>query len=256
MKIQFLGAHNCESQETRLVSLLVDDVLALDAGGLTSGLSLSAQLKLKAILLTHQHFDHIRDIPTLGMNLFLRRASVNIYSIPLVFDILKTYLLNDKVYTNFLERPASKPTFRFMALEPLKPVQIEGYSVLAVPVIHSHTAVGYQIASQDGKALFFTGDTGPGLAEYWPQVSPQLLITEVTASNRYDNFGRGSGHLTPNLLKQELVSFQKLKGYLPQVATVHMSPDLEAEIASELATVAEELNTTIIVAHEGMELCL
>ncbi len=71
MKVQFLGAHNCESLETRLVSLLVDDVLALEAGGLTSGLSFVAQLKLKGILLTHDHYDHIRDIPMLGMNLSL-----------------------------------------------------------------------------------------------------------------------------------------------------------------------------------------
>ena len=253
VKIRFLGAHNCESQETRLVSLLVDDVLALDAGGLTSGLSFSAQLKLKAVLLTHQHFDHIRDIPTLAMNFFLRRASINIYSIPPVFDTLKAYFLNDKLYPNFLELPASKPTLRFTALEPLKPVQIEGYSILAVPVSHSQSAVGYQITSHDGQALFYTGDTGPGLTECWQQVSPQLLITEVTASSRYDDFGRESGHLTPNLLKQELIVFRKLKGYLPKVATVHMNPDLEAEIARELAAMAEELHATIALAHEGME---
>ena len=33
MKIQLLGAHNCESQNTKLVSLLIDDSLVLDAGG-------------------------------------------------------------------------------------------------------------------------------------------------------------------------------------------------------------------------------
>jgi len=256
VKVRFLGAHNCESQDTRLVSLLIDDVLALDAGGLTSGLSFSAQLKLKAILLTHQHFDHIRDIPTIAMNLFLHRASIDIYSIPPVFDTLKTHFLDDKLYPNFLERPRSRPTLRFTVLEPLKPVQIEGYSVLAVPVSHSQSAVGYQIVSHDGKAFFFTGDTGPGLAECWQHISPQLLITEVTATSRYDDFGRESGHLTPSLLKQELIEFQKLKGYLPKVTTVHMNPDLETEIATELAAVAEELHATIALAHEGMELRL
>ena len=256
MKVRFLGAHNCESQETRLVSLLVDDVLALDAGGLTSGLSFSAQLKLKAVLLTHEHYDHIRDIPTLAINLYLRRASINIYSLSPVADVLKTYLLNDKLYPNFLERPVSAPTLRFTALEPLKPVPIEGYSVMAVPVKHSPFSVGYQITSPDGQVLFFTGDAGPGLAEYWPHVSPQLLITEVTGPRRLDDPMRGSGHLTPNLLKAELIAFRGLKGYLPRVATVHMSPHLEAEIATELAAVAEELHATITVAHEGMELRL
>ncbi len=48
MKVQILGAHNCESQELRLVSILVDDSLVLDAGGLTSSLSFAEQIKINA----------------------------------------------------------------------------------------------------------------------------------------------------------------------------------------------------------------
>jgi len=69
MKIRFLGAHNYETKDTRLVSLLIDDVLAIDVGGLSSSLSFEEQCKIKAVLLTHQHYDHVRDIPTLAMNL-------------------------------------------------------------------------------------------------------------------------------------------------------------------------------------------
>ena len=36
MKIRFLGVHNIESDKAKLLSILIDDVLALDAGGLTS----------------------------------------------------------------------------------------------------------------------------------------------------------------------------------------------------------------------------
>ena len=94
MNIQVLGAHNCESQDSKFVSLLVDDILAIDAGGLTSSLSFSAQQKLKAILLTHRHYDHIRDIPAIAMNLFLRNASITVYSTQPVYDALTTHLLN------------------------------------------------------------------------------------------------------------------------------------------------------------------
>lgn len=68
MKVQILGAHNAETKEARLVSLLIDDILAIDAGGLTSTLSLAAQQRIRTILITHHHFDHIRDLVTLGMN--------------------------------------------------------------------------------------------------------------------------------------------------------------------------------------------
>lgn len=63
MRIRFLGAHNTETLTTRLSGLLVDQALALDAGSLTASLTLSQQLSLKGVLLTHQHYDHIRDIP-------------------------------------------------------------------------------------------------------------------------------------------------------------------------------------------------
>jgi cAMP phosphodiesterase len=256
MKVQFLGAHSCESQETRLVSLLVDDVLALEAAGLTSSLSFAAQLKLKGILLTHGHYDHIRDIPMLGMNLSLSAASVGIYSITLVYDALTAHLLNDELYPNYFRRPRSNPVFKFTTVEPLKTFQIESYTVLAVPVSHSVLTVGYQITAADGKTMFCAGDTGPGLSDCWKWISPQLIIIEVTAPNKLDDLCRRSGHLTPNLLRQELVVFRELRGYLPQIVTVHMSPMLEEEIRPEITVVAKDLNCQITLGYEGMELRL
>ncbi len=256
MNIQVLGAHNCESQNSKFPCLLIDDVLAVDAGGLTSSLSFPAQQRLKAILLTHKHYDHIRDIPALAMNLFLHGASINVYSIQSVYDALSTNLLDGRLYPNFLEKPEQEPVVKFTIVEPLKTEQIEGYSILPVPVNHGDSAVGYQVTSSDGKVMFYTGDTGPGLTNCWQHISPQLLIIEVTASNGYEEFGKESGHLTPSLLKQELASFQRIRGYLPEVVVVHMNPGLEKEIEVEVAAVAGALNNSIALGYEGMQLHL
>jgi ribonuclease BN (tRNA processing enzyme) len=256
MNIRFLGAHACEWQKTRLISLLIDDVLAIDAGALTSSLSIEAQQKIKAILLTHQHYDHIRDIPTIAINLFLNGGTIKVYSIPAVFDVLARHLLNDEIYPDFRQKPAYNPTISFTIIEPHQAEQIEGYTVLAVPVNHNAPAVGYQVTSADGQAVFYTGDTSPGLANCWRYVSPQLLISEVTASDRYTEWAAKSGHLTPSLLKQELVSFQEVNGYLPRVVVVHMDPALEEEIAAEMAAVAKVLGCSITIGYEGMQLSL
>jgi ribonuclease BN (tRNA processing enzyme) len=256
MNIQVLGAHNCESQSSKFISLLIDDILAIDAGGLTSSLSFQAQQKLKAILLTHQHYDHIRDIPALGMTFYLHKATINIYSTQSVYDALTTHLLNGKLYPNFLEQPQQNPTIKFTIIEPYRTEQIEGYSILATEVNHSVPTIAYQVTSPEGKTVFYTGDTGPGLADCWKYVSPQLLIIEVIGSNRYEEPAKESGHLTPGLLKQELITFQQLKGYLPQVVTVHMSPTLEKEIETEIAVVGKALNNSITLAYEGMQLQL
>ena len=256
MDIKILGAHNCESQNSRMVSLLIDGTVAIDAGALTSSLSFQAQQELKAILLTHHHYDHIRDIPAIAFNLFLHNTDIKIYSTQSVYDILSTHLLNDNLYPNFLEKPQGNPAIKFTVIEPYQTEQIEGYSVLAVPVNHSVPSVGYQITSPDGKVVFYTGDTGPGLTGCWEQVSPQLLIIEVTAPNRYEESCRESGHLTPGLLKQELAIFRELKSYLPQVVVVHMDPGLEAEIKAEIAAVTRDLNSPITLGYEGMRLHL
>ena len=104
--------------------------------------------------------------------------------------------------------------------------------------------------------MFYTSDTGPGLTDCWQKVSPQLLIIEVTLPNKYEQYAKEAGHLTPALLEQELASFHQLKGYLPQVVLVHMSPNLEKEIAAEVAVVASALNNPIALAYEGMKLTL
>jgi Cft2 family RNA processing exonuclease len=254
VKIKFLGAHNTESQSTKLLSLLIDDILVLDAGGLTSSLSISSQLKIKAILITHQHYDHIRDIPAIAMNFFLNQQAISIYATPLVKEAILAHLLNGELYPKFQQKPTEKPTTNFYTVEPYQTMQIEGYSVLTVPVAHTGSAVGYQLTSALGKVLFYTGDTGSGLDSCWQHVSPQLLIVDVTASDKYLEFSKESGHLAPSLLKKELMSFQKLNGYLPRVVTIHMNPALEVEIGAELVMVAKELDCSITLAYEGMQL--
>ncbi|MCD6453023.1 MAG: MBL fold metallo-hydrolase [Dehalococcoidales bacterium] len=255
MKIRILGAHNCESLDTKCTCLLIDDILVIDAGGLTANLSILEQLKLKAILLTHQHYDHIKDIPPLAMNLFLHFSSINIYSIPAVYDALSNHLMNGELYPKFLEQPENNPTLKFHPLEPSQTQQIAGYSIMSIKANHSVPTVGYQVTSPDGKIVLYTGDTGMNLADCWKGVSPQLLITELTASNRFEDFAKEK-HLTPNILKQELITFRQLKGYLPQVVLVHMSPNVQEEIAAEIPVIAKALNHPITLGYEGMEITL
>jgi ribonuclease BN (tRNA processing enzyme) len=256
MKIKVLGAHNSESRITRQTSLLIDSVLALDAGGLTSSLPFRDQLKIKAVLLTHAHYDHIRDIPALAMNLYLRRKAVSVYTHQDVFEKLKKHFLNGEVYAEFYQRPADNPVLKMHILKAYEEATVEGYGVLPLPVTHAVPAMGYQIASADGKTVFYTGDTGSNPAEIWKRVSPQVLFIEVTAPNSYEESMKRTGHLTPNLLKQELIRFRELKGYLPLVIPIHISPVNESEIKAEISEAAGQLGASIQLAHEGMQILI
>ncbi|MFC2018078.1 MBL fold metallo-hydrolase [Chloroflexota bacterium] len=239
----------------KMPALVIDEVLALDAGSLCSGLPLSAQQKLQAVLLTHHHYDHVRDIPIIAMNVSYLGV-LEIYSTRSVFDVLSTHLIDGKMYPNFFEWPEEQPALKFTAIEPYESIGISGYNILAVPVPHSVSAVGFQVTSPQGKRLFYTGDTGVGLSNCWEHISPDLLITEISLPQKMEGWARKSGHLTPQLLKAELLRFRQMKGYLPTTLAVHLNPSLESEIETEVAEVARELEADITLGQEGMKILL
>lgn len=256
MEVTILGAHNIESKNTRTQCLLVDGVFALDTGCLTSSLTFEEQMQLRAVFLTHGHYDHTRDIPAIGMNFSLHKKVLDIYAIEAVFETIETHLLNDTLYPAYFRRPEEAPTLRRHALEPGVEIDVEGYKILAVRTAHSQPAAALQLTSPQGKSLFYSGDTGPGLENIWTMVNPDLLIIETTALNKYDEFAKEAGHLTPALLGEELKKFRDLKGYLPKTITVHTNPLDEAGIRAELDAVATGLGADIETAYEGMRVTL
>lgn len=257
MKVRFLGTHNAESKNTRLVSILIDDVLALDAGSLASELTFSEQKKIKAILLSHGHYDHIRGVPSYIFN--NPNKTTKVYGIPETLKILTSHLADGIIYpkfTNTIPFFLDKPSLELVSIETFNPVDIEGYKVLALPVNHTIRTVGFELTSKEEKKVFYTSDTGPGLSSLWEHVSPHLIIVEVTFPNRLEIRAKNSAHLYPKMLKKELIEFRKIRGYLPQIFIIHLSPELENEIKKEIKKVAEELNHPIKIANEGEEVII
>lgn len=251
MKIRILGAHMYESKSTRLSSILIDDILAVDAGSLTSTLSFDEQEKIKFIMLTHGHYDHIRDMPAFALK--NQNRTTDVFATQSTLDILTTHWINGIVYPKFTEWPqAESPALRLNALEPHKEVNIGRYAALAVPMNHPIPAVGYQITGQDGKSFFFSGDTGPGLTSCWEYIAPHVMIMDMGFSNKSADLPAKPGHLCPSLLADELREFARIKGYLPRVIMTHMNPDVEHQVQKEGALLAEELGIEVNLAYEDM----
>lgn len=249
MQVRILGAHCCESRDARPVSVLIDGVLCIDTGSLTTALTIEEQRGVRAILLTHRHFDHVKGVPTFGINT-AEAGVTGLYSIPEVLAEVRQHLINGTIYPTFTEAASfGGPSLEYRPIEALRDVEIEGYRVRAVPVKHGVPAVGYQVTSREGRSVFYTGDTCGQLAETWEAIAPDLLITEVT----YPDAWRGKAkHMAPADLEAELETYRRMKGSLPRVLIVHMVPWLEHDVRRELAGVAGRLGHAIEVAREDM----
>ncbi len=251
MEVRILGAHQTEIGDARPTALVIDGLLAVDAGSLCSGLTLPDQRRLKALLITHQHYDHVKDLPMIGLNLAYH-GCLEVYGTGALFEALSTHLLDGQLYPNFLDWPPGRPSLRFNRIEEYGRFDVEGYSVLALPVPHSVPSVGFQVTSPGGGSLFFTGDTGGGLSHCWQHIAPDLLVTELTFPGAMEDLARRKTHLSPPQLKAELLDFRRAKGYVPRVLLIHLDPAQEAAVASEVAGIARDLDASITLGREGM----
>jgi phosphoribosyl 1,2-cyclic phosphodiesterase len=252
--IGILGAHNCEARDKKCISFLINHKVLIDAGALTSSLMIEEQTQLKAVLLTHPHYDHIKDIPILALNLFRQRASIEVYASLDTCNMITTHFFNGKIYPDFQNIPFEKPTIRFKTVEPFKSFSVEGLNIIALPVNHPGGSVGYQISNSQGRGFFYTSDTGPGLLNCWHRISSDLILVDVTFPNCDQDIAMKTGHLTPRLLGEELVGFRELKGYLPRIIVVHTDPDLERTIQLEIAEISRVLKIQIEMSYEGMQI--
>ena len=146
MKIRVLGAHNMETAQTRHTCFLVDDSLAIDAGSLMTALTSHEKNRLRAILLTHRHFDHVRDLPSLGLQTMDNGVTVDLYGLPDTLDAISTRLMDGLLYPNFTVRPTPEcPKYRMRPIAPGRAFNVCGLGVLPLSVPHGAPAVGFVV---------------------------------------------------------------------------------------------------------------
>jgi len=112
MRIRVLGGDGGESLNSRMTCLLVNDIVALDAGSLTQGLAIEEQAKVRSIVLSHSHMDHTNSLPFFIENVFGKTdRPIDIYASPATIYAIRKYLFNNEVWPDFSRLPNNLRTW-------------------------------------------------------------------------------------------------------------------------------------------------
>jgi cAMP phosphodiesterase len=241
MEIRVLGCHGSQLPGYGLTGFLIDGETLLDAGTVTSVLNFEEQVRIKHILITHAHLDHIREIASLADNLCHSRRTdaVEVVSTPQVIETLKTHIFNGAIWPDFSRIPSvERPVIRFVPIRAGEKLHLGHLNVTAVPVHHSVETVAYVIGTEKGArptTAVFVGDTGP-TDEIWQVVRQdnqiRAIFVETSLPGEMTEIAEMTCHLTPAGLASEL---KKLGSRNPQIYLYHMKIQYRGEIQREIA---------------------
>jgi ribonuclease BN (tRNA processing enzyme) len=240
MKIQVLGGHGGQALGFSTTSFLINDELLLDAGSITSNLSVVQQSKIDHILISHAHLDHIKDLAFICDNCFgLRKKPFEVYTHATVKKILKDHLFNETIWPDFTVLPtAENPTIVINAIEPEKTFTLGKYQITAIRVQHPNDAMGF-IIDEDSTAVLFTVDTA-STERIWEiakgKKNLKAIFTEVSFPNSLKGLAKLSDHHTPLSIQAEIA---KMPADLPIILT-HLKPNYREVIMRELSALQEK----------------
>ena len=237
MKFRVLGCSGGQIPGQNLSSFLVNEALLVDAGSATSVLGFKAQQKIRNILITHVHLDHVMGLATIADNLYGNcQSTINVWSINDVISGLKSSLFNDTIWPDFTQITGESqgwPVVSFHNIPEEEPMPIGNSTVTAVRVNHIVPSVAFFIENSK-KTLLHVGDTGP-TEKVWAMARRKknlcAVVLEASFPNRLQDIADMSRHLTPQTLAQEV---DKLRRPSVPILVTHLKPQFRAEIITEL----------------------
>jgi cAMP phosphodiesterase len=234
MRIELLNSSTPPSDLQFLVSFLINDEVAIDAGAIGLLADLRRQRRVKHVFITHEHLDHIATLPIFLENVYDPGPEcVEVLASREVLGFLHDDMFNGRVWPDFID--LSRPNDAFVkttAIEPLRPITRAGLTITPVPVSHGIDTTGLVV--DDGQsAVAFPSDTGPTEC-FWKQLASLDRLTAVFLEASFPrslaDLAAITGHLSTATFADEI-------GKLPRQVrwiVVHRKARYAAQIASEL----------------------
>ncbi len=250
MRIKVLGCHGAQLPGYNTTSFLLNKNILVDAGTVTSLLSLDEQIAIDYIFVTHAHLDHIKDIAFLADNLHVRKKyPIEIITTQGIIDILRANLFNNIIWPDFSEIPNKEtPVIKFRAIDPGRSYSVDAITIQAVLVNHIIETVAFVIRFEGGSVIF-VGDTGP-TEDIWEIANklPDLkaIFIETSFPEDMKDIAEAAGHFTPASLNDELEKLSSLKPV--DIYLYHLKPQYHTLIENQISSICRN---NVKVLKEG-----
>jgi cAMP phosphodiesterase len=243
MKLQMLPStiddNGRASARQHLMSVVIDDRVAIDAGSLAFSCSDIQRRQVRDIILTHTHLDHVAGLPLFIDDLFATlKAPVRVHAIKEVIDILERDIFNWSVYPRFSElKNDHGPVLEYREFESGGFFEAAHLNIQSIAVNHKVSACGYVVT--DGEvSVGITGDTAE-TDNIWAAFNEarnlKAVLVECAFPNELGELAGISNHLTPKTLKREL---KKLNNDDCEVYAINLKPMYRDKVIDQLSEVS------------------
>lgn len=205
--------------------------IAVDAGSLGLVGEAADMNRIREVVLTHAHIDHVASLPMwLEAVVSEGRVPARVHASGPAIAALRDHLFNGHLFPDFerLTDRDGRPLLELVEFPVEERFELAGFSVLAFEV--NHPVPTHGLVLDDGvDAIVMGADTGP-TDPLWQHTltEPRVraVVVEASFPDRHIGIAAGAGHLTPRLLRDEL-------GKAPRdirVWVTHMKPAYREEV--------------------------
>lgn len=239
MKFQLLpssfGENGAASGRQHLSCFVIDDCAALDAGSLALATSRSQKKRVRDVVLTHAHLDHIAGLPLFIDDLFdVLSEPVRVHASETVIEILMRDVFNWEIYPNFAElENENGVVLEYRPIETGESFTVKHLTFKAIEVNHGVASLGYIIADGTTK-IAVSGDTAE-TDEFWralnEEENPAAILLECAFPDELEKLARAAHHLTPKRLRAEI---EKYAGAPCPIFVVNIKPAYFPQVARQI----------------------
>jgi len=247
MRVELFSIHGCPGHPG--TTLLIDGILAVDAGVLGLNRRVEELAAVRHVLLTHAHHDHIAGLPIFLDTVYgYDNTPPTIHASDSTLAALRAYIFNNQIMPDFVSMSAvMTPFLKLNAIAANVTLMLDDYRVTPFPVDHSIPTFGYLIESANsGSAVAIVTDTLPiNWAAIAAMPNLKAVFLEASFPDRYAELAHVSKHYTVS----QFLEAARLLPLGVQVIPMHLKPRFAEEL---LATIRAAKLPNVALPDDGV----